>query len=204
MSPKYWNQAIAELTQRDPLLDGLAYLQGRNRLQRRPDPFEALARAIISQQLSVKAARSIWQRLVEALGVVSPATVAASDVVALRRCGLSGNKCSYLIELAQRFDDGTLDETRWIGEDDEQVITQLTAVRGVGRWTAEMFLIFFLLRPDVLPLGDVGLQRAVSLHYNGGAPLSGGEIQHIAQPWRPWRSVATWLLWRSLDAAPQP
>jgi DNA-3-methyladenine glycosylase II len=171
-------------------------------MQRRRDPFVALARSIIGQQLSVKAAQSIWLRLEDMAGAIEPAQIAASNVEQLRRCGLSGNKSAYLIELATRFHDGTLDAAKWRRHTDERIILELTAVRGIGRWTAEMFLIFFMLRPNILPVDDVGLQRAMRLHYNNGETLSKPEMRQIAQHWQPWCSVATWFMWRSLDADP--
>ena len=109
-----------------------------------------------------------------------------------------------MIGLAERFLDGSLDTEKWHQCEDEQVIRELTAVRGVGRWTAEMFLIFCLLRPNFLPLGDVGLQRAMRMHYSNGKPLSKLKIRRVARQWAPWCTVATWFMWRSLDAPPSP
>ena len=111
-------------------------------------------------------------------------------------------KAGYLISLSGHFRDGSLDVASWTKLDDEAVIDQLTQVKGIGRWTAEMFLIFYLLRPDVLPVGDVGVQRAIGNHYNGGERPDAAAMRRIAEPWRPWRSVAVWYLWRSLDAVP--
>jgi DNA-3-methyladenine glycosylase II len=168
----------------------------------RGDAFSTLARAIVGQQISVKAAQSVWQRLVTELAEMSPASVCAADATRLRTCGLSGQKAAYLTDLAQRFSSGALDPTRWHALDDEALITELTQVKGIGRWTAEMFLIFYMARPDVLPLDDIGLQRAMSLHYNTGRPLSKLKMRRIGKGWAPWRSVATWYLWRSLDPLP--
>lgn len=204
MSPEYWSQAVAVLSGQDPVLKTLIRRHGPNSLERRHDAFVTLARSIIGQQLSVKAARSIWQRLLDAIGSIEPATIAASDVEQLRRCGLSRNKSNYVIELATRFVDGSLDPGQWLHYDDESLINELRRLRGVGRWTAEMFLIFFMLRPNVLPIDDVGLQRAMRLHYNDGEPLSKLKMRQIAQLWQPWRTVATWTMWRSLDPHPAP
>jgi DNA-3-methyladenine glycosylase II len=121
---------------------------------------------------------------------------------ALRRSGLSGQKAAYLKDLAAKFLDGTLDATHWHALDDEVLIAELTQVKGIGRWTAEMFLMFHLVRPDVLPLADLGLQRAMCLHYNRGRVLSVARMRRIGAAWAPWRSVATWYLWRSLDPIP--
>ena len=128
--------------------------------------------------------------------------VATANQERLRRCGITRQKSGYLLDLAKRFQDGKLDTKGWHRLDDEQVVTNLIQVKGIGRWTAEMFLIFHLLRPDVLPLGDIGIQRAMRLHFNDGDTMSEDAMTARAEPWRPWRSVAVWYLWRSLD--PQP
>ena len=120
----------------------------------------------------------------------------------MRGCGLSRRKASYLLNLAEHFRDGGLGGNPWQSMDDEQVIDTLIRIKGIGRWTAEMFLIFHLLRPDVLPVTDIGIQKAIARHYNGGERMAPDEMIAIAEPWRPWRSVASWYLWRSLDAIP--
>jgi DNA-3-methyladenine glycosylase II len=171
-------------------------------LQSRGDAFVTLARSIVGQQISVQAAESVWQKLLESVGALGPATIARMDPARLRACGLSSKKSIHLIDLAERFLDGSLDMERWNERDDEQLIEELTKVKGIGRWTAEMFLIFFMMRPDILPVDDIGLQRAMSLHYNNSRPLSKLKMRQIAHQWQPWRTVATWYLWRSLDPIP--
>ena len=202
MSPAYWSQALTALSERDAVLERLIRQHHSRVLQPRSDAFVALARSIIGQQLSVKAAQTIWQRLHQSVGTIEPVAIAAADVEQLRRQGLSANKATYLIGLAGRFIDGSLDAGKWHQCEDEEVIRELTSVRGIGRWTAEMFLIFCLLRPNVLPLDDAGLQRALRLHYNKGKPLSKLKLRRITRQWDPWCSVATWFMWRSLDAQP--
>ncbi|UCH47439.1 MAG: DNA-3-methyladenine glycosylase 2 family protein [Betaproteobacteria bacterium] len=202
MSPAYWSQALTALSERDTVLETLIRQHRSRTLQPRGDAFVTLARSIIGQQLSVKAAQSIWQRLHDNVGTIEPGAIVNTDVDQLRGQGLSANKAAYLIELAERFLDGSLDAAKWHQCEDEEVIKELTAVRGVGRWTADMFLIFCLLRPNVLPLGDVGLQRAMRVHYNNGKPLSKLKIRRITRQWEPWCTVATWFMWRSLDAQP--
>jgi len=133
---------------------------------------------------------------------VTPASVSSTRKRTLRGCGLSGQKALYIKDLALRFRDGTLDAARWHALEDEVLIAELIQVKGIGRWTAEMFLMFYLARPDVLPLGDLGLRRAMQLHYNRGRALSLPRMQKIGAAWAPWRSVATWYLWRSLDPIP--
>lgn len=200
MIPPYWETAKTELAGRDAIIAQLIDHYPGITLQRRSDAFTTLARSIVGQQISVKAAESVWGRLVEHLAHVNPGSILAS--AELRTCGLSGRKVEYLQDLAKRFAGGELDETSWDALCDEDLIRALTQIRGIGRWTAEMFLIFQALRPDVFPLEDVGLQRAISLHYAGGAPLNRREMLRISEPWSPWRSVATWYLWRSLDPVP--
>jgi DNA-3-methyladenine glycosylase II len=202
MAPEYWKTAARELARRDAVLRGLiARFQGLA-LGSRGDAFQTLARAIVGQQISVKAAQAVWNRLASELGGVTPRSLLARDADELRGCGLSRQKAIYIADLAQRFATGTLDPGRWRRMDDEALIAELTQVKGIGRWTAEMFLIFYLARPDVLPLDDLGLQRAMRLHYSRGRPLSRARIRRIADNWAPWRSVATWYLWRSLDPIP--
>ena len=201
-TPEYWDEAARELGARDPVLSKLATRYQGLAVGSRGDAFSTLARAIVGQQISVKAAQSVWDRLVAEIVAVTPDHLGAADLARLRTCGLSGQKSAYLLDLAQRFSSGALDPERWAALDDEALITELTQVKGIGRWTAEMFLIFYMARPDVLPLDDIGLQRAMSLHYNAGRPLSKLKMRRIGKGWAPWRSVATWYLWRSLDPLP--
>jgi len=202
MQPDYWSAAIRELARRDAVLRKLIKQFRGLALGSRGDAFQTLARAIVGQQISVKAAQSVWARVETELGVVTPRRVASAQIDSLRSCGLSRQKTLYLSDLAQRFESGALRVGEWNALDDETLIAQLTQVKGIGRWTAEMFLIFYLVRPDVLPLDDLGLQRAMKLHYNRGRPLTRTRMSRIADTWAPWRSVATWYLWRSLDPLP--
>jgi DNA-3-methyladenine glycosylase II len=200
--PDYWNDATRELAARDDVLSKLTTRYPALAMGSRGDAFSTLARAIVGQQISVKAAQSVWDRLMIEINTITPVAVVAAEQARLRRCGLSGQKCAYLLDLAERFNSGTLDPDQWHELDDEALISELTQVKGIGRWTAEMFLIFYMARPDVLPLDDIGLQRAMSLHYNAGRPLSKLKMRKIGGAWAPWRSVATWYLWRSLDPLP--
>jgi DNA-3-methyladenine glycosylase II len=201
-TPDYWDEATRELAARDPVLSKLAARYPGLAMRSRGDAFSTLARAIVGQQISVKAAQSVWDRLLTELTDMKPERLSAADAARLRTCGLSAQKAAYLLDLAQRFTAGALDPECWGELDDEALITELTQVKGIGRWTAEMFLIFYMARPDVLPLDDIGLQRAMSLHYNTGRPLSKLKMRRIGKGWAPWRSVATWYLWRSLDPLP--
>lgn len=205
--PEWWPQARQELSAADPVLAGLIAGFGDAALGSRGDPFTTLARSIVGQQISVKAAQSVWDRFSTAVCAgtpqsITPVAVMAMSVAQLRGCGLSQRKAEYLGDLAQRFDQGDLLPARWPGMDDEAVIAELIRVRGIGRWTAEMFLIFNLLRPDVLPLDDIGLLRAMGLHWLQGVTPTRAQAQDLAQRWAPWRTAATWYLWRSLDPVP--
>ena len=200
--PDYWKQATRELSASDPVIKKLAARSRGLTLRSRGDAFNTLARSIVGQQISVKAAQSVWDKLTAAVPEMLPEMIHAHDADALRLCGLSRSKVVYLHDLARHFVEGRMKVARWKEMSDDELISELTQVRGVGRWTAEMFLIFYMSRPDVLPLDDIGLQRAMSLHYNEGKPLSKLKINAIAKHWKPWRSVATWYMWRSLDPVP--
>ncbi len=200
--PSYWRRAKRELGRSDPVLGAVIRGHPRVQLVSRGDPFQTLARSIVGQQISVRAAQAVWGRLVAALTVVAPEQAIAAGNAGLLACGLSRRKAEYLLDLAIHFVAGSIVPERWHAMDDEAVIAELVRVRGIGRWTAEMFLIFNLLRPDVLPADDLGLQRAVSLAYRKGRMVSDTGLRRISNAWRPWRSVATWYLWRSLDPVP--
>lgn len=202
MTPDYWHNAARLLARRDPVLKRLIKAYPEANLRSRGNAFSTLARSITGQQISVKAAQSVWDRVVAAAGKITPENVLAMKDEDLRGCGLSRQKVAYFKDLARHFDDGRIKPHRWTHEDDDTVIRELAEVKGIGRWTAEMFLMFYLLRPNVLPLDDIGLQRAMERLYNEGAALSKDEMRKIAQRWDPWCTVATWYLWRSLDPIP--
>ena len=210
VTPHYWDEACKHLSKRDRVMRKLIPQFGEGRLQSRGDAFTTLARSIVGQQISVKAADSIWRRFVEVVTDapqdgfprLAPQGVSARAISALRGCGLSQRKAEYLTDLADHFASGRLDPGQWKKLDDEALIAALVDVKGIGRWTAEMFLMFHELRPDVLPVDDIGLQRAIADHYNGGERLPRDAMFAVADLWRPWRSVATWYLWRSLDPIP--
>jgi len=202
MTPAYWEQATRELAASDEVMRKLTLRFHGTLLHSHGDAFSTLARSILGQQISVKAADSIWKKLIQTVGAVTPDAMLGAEQAVLRGCGLSLRKTSYLQDLSMRFADGTLDASVFHELDDEALIEKLVRIKGVGRWTAEMFLIFHMLRPDVLPMDDLGLQRALSMLYNSNEPVSRLKMRSIARPWQPWRSVATWYLWRSLDPIP--
>ena len=202
MKPEYWDKAKRALAKRDPVMATIMRAHPKIFLAKRGDPFVTLARAICGQQISVKAAQAVWDRLVVCCSTIEPRTILSKKRTELRACGLSDRKVEYIADLAQHFADGKIHMQRWPDMDDEAIIAELVEVRGIGRWTAEMFLMFNLLRPDVYPLDDLGLQKGLRLSYFKGRKASISRMRKQGELWRPWRSVATWYLWRSLDPVP--
>lgn len=202
MTPSYWQQATQDLAACDQVMHHLIQSLEGATLTSRGCAFTTLARSIVGQQISVKAAESVWQKVVSLISYITPYTISSAENDLLRTCGLSARKIAYLQDLSKHFIQGTLNETIWTEMDDEALITQLIQIKGIGRWTAEMFLIFYMQRPDVLPVDDIGLQRAISHHYYNNQPVNKKIMIELAQSWQPWRSVATWYLWRSLDPLP--
>lgn len=208
--PAYWQEACAHLMKKDRVMKRLIPQHGDVCLQTRGDAFTTLARSIVGQQISVKAAQTVWDRFIDLLpklrgaakGTIKPAQVLKLRVDAMREAGLSARKVEYLVDLSLHFDNGQLHVTDWSVMDDEAIIAELVAIRGIGRWTAEMFLIFHLMRPNVLPLDDVGLINGISHNYFSGDAVSRSDAREVAQAWAPYCSVATWYIWRSLDPVP--
>ncbi len=199
--PHFWDEASAQLMRRDRILKKLIPQHNSEWLTTPPTPFVTLARAIVGQQVSTKAADAIWGRFAERCGQMpTPNVIVSFTVEDLRAVGLSKRKAEYVLDLAAHFAEQKVQPAAWSSMDDEEIITDLCAIRGIGRWTAQMFLIFSLQRPDVLPLDDAGLLKAISLHYFSGEPVSRFEAREVAQAWAPWRTVATWYLWRSLNS----
>jgi DNA-3-methyladenine glycosylase II len=200
--PAYWQDAKDELMKRDRIMRKLIPQFGDLHLVGRGDPFTTLARSVIGQQISAPAAEAVWQRLLEVCPKCTPAQVLKAGGDKLAVCGLSKRKAEYIIDLAEHFKAKRVHADKWADMDDEDVIAELIQIRGIGRWTAEMFLIFNLLRPNIFPLDDLGLLRGISVNYFSGEPVSRSDAREVAANWEPWRTVATWYLWRSLDAAP--
>lgn len=201
--PSYWQQATAALSEDDAVMADIIASYAGETLEGKNDPFLTLARAIVGQQISVKAADAVWGRLEAGLGgYVAPPPLLASGEDALRGFGLSRQKVVYLQDLARYFDEERHTIDNWDEMTDDELIASLTSIRGIGRWTAEMFLIFHLLRPDVFPVDDIGLQKAVFRHYYNDEKQPLKTLRLHGERWRPYRSVATWYLWRSLDPVP--
>ena len=201
-TPAYWAEACKHLVKKDRVMKRLIPQFGDAALQTRRDAFTTLARSIVGQQSSVKAAQAVWERFVALSRTLSPAHVLKLKVDDMRAAGLSARKIDYLVDLALHFDNGKLHVKDWESMDDEAIIAELVDIRGIGRWTAEMFLIFYLQRPNVLPLDDPGLITGISQNYFSGEQVSRSDAREVAEAWKPWCSVATWYIWRSLDPAP--
>jgi DNA-3-methyladenine glycosylase II len=201
-APAYWQEACRHLMKRDRVMKKLIPQHTGVSLESRGDAFVTLARSIVGQQISVKAAQSVWDRFALLPQAMVPAQVLKLKVDDMRAAGLSARKVEYLVDLALHFANDQVHVNAWADMDDDSIIAELVAIRGIGRWTAEMFLIFHLMRPNVLPLDDVGLQNGISRCYFSGEPVSRSEIREVAASWAPFCSVATWYIWRSLDPAP--
>jgi DNA-3-methyladenine glycosylase II len=202
VKPGYWDEACKHLTRKDRVMKRLIALSDGACLQTRGDAFTTLARSIVGQQISVRAAQSVWDRFVLLPRKISPANVLKLKVDDMRASGLSARKVEYLVDLALHFDSGAIEVDAWTSMDDETIIAELVGIRGIGRWTAEMFLIFHLMRPNILPLDDVGLITGISKNYFSGDSVSRSEAREVAGAWTPFCSVATWYIWRSLDPLP--
>jgi DNA-3-methyladenine glycosylase II len=200
--PSYWEDAKLELMKRDRIMRKLIPQFGDLHLIGRGEAFTTLARSIVGQQISTRAAESVWQKLLLSCPKCTPQQILKSGNEKLASCGLSKRKAEYIIDLAEHFKAKRVQADKWIEMDDEDIIADLVQIRGIGRWTAEMFLIFNLLRPNVLPLDDLGLLKGISLNYFSGEPVSRSDAREVAANWEPWRTVATWYLWRSLDPVP--
>lgn len=199
-------RAITHLREADETMARIIEAVGPFTLQREAQGFTTLVDAIVSQQISVKAAAAIMGRLAAAVEEMTPEALLALSVETLRSLGLSNQKARYVHDLAAHVADGRVDMAHLESLDDEAIIAQLVQVKGIGRWTAEMYLIFALGRPDVLPVDDLGLRQGVQRAYGLGNDLKGkpliNAMRAVAEPWRPFRSVATWYIWRSLGNAP--
>ena len=201
-TPEYWEEACKHLAKKDRVMRRLIPQFGDASLQSRGDAFVTLARSIVGQQISVKAAQSVWDKFAVLPRKMTPANVLKLKVDDMRAAGLSARKVEYLVDLSLHFDGGLLSTQKWVSMSDDAIIDELVAIRGIGRWTAEMFLIFYLLRPNVLPLDDVGLINGISRNYFSGEAVSRSEAREVAAAWAPYCSVATWYIWRSLDPLP--
>jgi len=201
-APAYWAEACKYLIKKDRVMKRLIPQLGDVALAQRGDAFTTLARSIVGQQVSVASAQKVWDQFAALPRSMTPANVLKLKVDDMRAAGLSARKVDYLVDLALHFDTGLLHVKDWEAMDDDAITAELVAIRGIGRWTADMFLIFHLARPNVLPLDDTTLINGISQHYFSGDPVSRSDVREVAEAWKPWCSVASWYIWRSLAPLP--
>lgn len=198
------SRACRHLRKADEVLRELLAAVGPCTLVPGGDPFQILVRSVVAQLISTAAARTVYARIVAATDtVVTPTTIKALGLDTLRLQGLSATKAGAILDLAERAADGRLELDRLSEMTDPEILEQLVAIRGIGVWTAEMFLIFGLGRPDVLPVGDLGLRAGIQDLYKLAELPKPSEVRRIAEPWKPYRSIATWYIWRSRGGVPQ-
>lgn len=202
VTPAYWADACKHLVKKDRVMKRIIPLFGDACLQTRGDAFVTLARSIVGQQVSVKAAQAVWERFVALPPKLTPTNVLKLKIDDMRAAGLSVRKVEYLVDLALHFDNGSLHVDAWEAMPDEEIIAELVSIRGISRWTAERFLIFHFMRPNVLPLDDAGLIDGISRNYFSGEQVSRSDAREVAAAWVPYCSVATWYIWRSLELMP--
>lgn len=200
-TPEWWDSAKLELANRDVLLKPLIEEFEEPRLSSRGDLFATLIKSIVGQQISVIAASAVWSRLFDLVGEVNPESILAKTHEELRQVGLSNRKVEYIVGIAEAWTEG-LGEIDWEQMSDEVVVQELVKLRGVGRWTVQMLLIFALLRQDVFPIDDIGLIRGMEKLYNSGKPLETSELYKISEKWIPYRTMGVWYIWRSIDPEP--
>ncbi|RYF46991.1 MAG: DNA-3-methyladenine glycosylase 2 family protein [Comamonadaceae bacterium] len=200
--PEYWAEACKHLMKKDRVMKRLIPQLGDVALSQRGDAFTTLARSIVGQQVSVASAQKVWDAFAALPVGMTPANVLKLKVDDMRAAGLSARKVDYLVDLALHFDSGRLHVKDWDAMDDDAITRELVAIRGISRWTADMFLIFHLARPNVMPLDDASLIAGISQHYFSGDPVSRSDAREVADAWRPWCSVASWYIWRSLAPLP--
>ena len=200
-TPEWWGSAKLELANKDVLLKSLIEEFEEPRLSSRGDLFATLIKSIVGQQISVIAASAVWSRLFDLVGEVNPESILAKTHGELRQVGLSNRKVEYIVGIAEAWTEG-LSEIDWEQMSDEEVVQELVKLRGVGRWTVQMLLIFALLRQDVFPIDDIGLIRGMEKLYNSGKPLETSELNEISEKWIPYRTMGVWYIWRSIDPEP--
>ena len=200
--PDFWEKAKKHLILNDKELGKIIRQYPKDFLFTKSDPFYTLSRSIIGQQISVKAAQAVWEKYENKLKNVTPKNTLSMHYMTLKSCGLSRQKISYLKSLSKAFNEQRINPNKWNNYTDEQIIDELTLIKGIGRWTAEMFLIFNLCRPDIFPLDDLGLIKGICNCYNLNYPITKEHALKLSLKWKPYRSVATWYFWRSLDPIP--
>ena len=200
--PFFWEKAKKVLISKDKKLGKIISNYPNDFLFSKSDPFYTLARSIVGQQISVKAAQAVWNKLENKAKTIEPNYISKMHFMSLRSCGLSRQKIKYLKSLSSAFLQNTINPEKWKKYSDEDIINELVLIKGIGRWTAEMYLIFNLCRPDVFPIDDIGLLKGICKCYNLNYPIKKEAAIKMSENWKPYRSVATWYFWRSLDPIP--
>ena len=194
-----WDKAVTDLSKNDDIIAKIITDYPKERMEMKNDTLHTLVRSVVGQQISVRAADAIWNRLDEACNnSITENNLLELSIEDMRKTGLSNTKSNYIINIVN----ANLSELDWEDMSDEEVSDELCKIKGIGPWTADMFLIFRLGRTNVLPLGDIGLVNAINLHYNNKEKLSKEELMKFKEKWSPWCSIATWYMWRSLDPVP--
>ena len=201
LGPDYWEKGKKELKKIDKNIKKIIELYEFPSLTTREDMFYTLIRSIVGQQISVRAADTIWDKIVNEAKEIRPEIIYSMDENIMRDCGLSKRKVEYMKAVSEKWLNG-YDKINWYELSDEAVTEKLVEIRGIGKWTAEMILIFTLMRPDIFPMGDIGAIRALEKIYNKGKKMNKEQIEEIVKKWKPWRTIATWYLWRSIDPVP--
>ena len=199
--PEYWQESIDYLSNIDAKLGELINKYSQSTLTTHGDALETLMRSIVGQQISVKAAASVWQKIIDLLDEIKPDNVLLSGFENLRSCGLSKQKTQYILNIAEHFKSHNInDESYWNDREFSNIYDELITIKGIGPWTAEMFGMFYLLERDIFPLKDLGILKAINqLYCVDGIPLQIDQVVAISDRWKPYRTVASWYLWRSID-----
>ena len=201
LGPDYWEKGKKELKKIDKNIKKIIELYEFPSLTTRENMFYTLIRSIVGQQISVRAADTIWDKIVNEAKEIRPEIIYSMDENTMRDCGLSKRKVEYMKAVSEKWLNG-YDKINWHELSDEAITEKLVEIRGIGKWTAEMILIFTLMRPDIFPMGDIGAIRALEKIYNKGQKMKKEQIEEIVKKWKPWRTIATWYLWRSIDPVP--
>ena len=201
-NPNYWQESIEYLTKTDPQLAKILKQHSQYSITSRGEALETLLRSIVGQQISVKAAASVWKKLTNLIGSIKSENVLSASSENLKSCGLSKQKTQYIINIAEHFKANDIaNHSYWKGRTYLSIYDELITIKGIGPWTAEMFGMFYLLEKDIFPIKDVGIIRAMNrLYGNNNKVLGLDEIIKISDTWKPYRSVACWFLWRSIDS----
>ena len=200
-NPDYWQDSLQYLTSADKTLGDVISQHKDYSITSRGEAYETLLRAIVGQQISVKAAASVWNKIVDLIKIIEPNKILSTNKEKLKLCGLSKQKTQYILNISEHFKiNNIIDDTYWEERTYLSVYEELITIKGIGPWTAEMFGMFYLLEKDIFPLKDVGILRAMYQLYNNGERIDIDKIVKISDTWKPYRSVACWFLWRSIDS----